>query len=64
MTEEPGVVSWPSQPALPVIDETVIVNPDVGAMMTFQVVDISPYQDALGDVPDVSILVYYCTRLS
>jgi len=62
--EEPGVVTWPSQPGLPLIDETITVNPDTGATMTFQVVDVSPYEDALGDVPDPSILVYYCTRLS
>jgi hypothetical protein len=62
--EEPGVVTWPSQPALPSIDEVVTVNPDVGATLTFKVVDIRPYEDAQGDVPNPNILVYYCTRLA
>jgi hypothetical protein len=62
--EEPGVVTWPSQPGLPLIDEIITVNPDTGTTMTFKVVDISPYEDAQGDVPDPSILVYYCTRLN
>ena len=46
------------------IDEIVTVNPDIGPTMTFKLVDVSPYEDAQGDVPDASILVDYFTRLS
>lgn len=62
--EEPGVVTWPSQPALPLIDETITVDPTVGATLTFKVVDIRPYEDAQGDVPDPSIVVFGCVRLT
>ena len=62
--EYPGLVTRPSQPALPLLDEVLTVDPDQGVTMTFRVVDISPYEDANGDVPDPSIMVYYATRLT
>jgi len=62
--ELPGVITWPSQPTLPLIDEVITINPDTGPTLTFQVVDISPYEDSQGDVPDPSILVYYSERVT
>lgn len=58
--EMPGRITYPNL----LVDSVITVNPDIGPTMTFQIVDISPYEDAQGDVHIPHIMVYYCTRLA
>ena len=58
--EMPGRVTYPDL----LVDSVITVNPDIGPTMTFKIVAIDPYEDAQGNVPEPSILVYYCTRLT
>lgn len=60
-TELPtGMVSFPDLN----VDSVITVDPQSGPTMTFRIVDIRPYEDANGDVPDPSIMVWYATRLT
>lgn len=72
--DEPGIVLPPHyQVMLPngmvtfpdlLVDSVITVDPQQGQTMTFRIFDVDAYEDANGDVPDPSILVWYTTRMT